>query len=339
MGPEDFDKEDSKPSSFDDNNLTDHEEAESSRAFNTKSAKPPKDANLNTETFKEIVEPILKPQSNKNARSHNPHRDKPEITEPILRPTLAPFRIEASTKNDFLSKLTNNQQISYNFYNVGEDEWVPSLAKSKDGKWKREDGSKSIKTEDSPLEAIAMTVQFLPQRLARVFEQAEKYTRETILPLVSTYTPKFISDFIIPKPSPKYVPLVYDETSTASVRRNLDEARQFNPPPVKSTSSTTEKITTTIYTHIQKIAKKRTTTIITTTTTTQSPDAINVEQVARKTRDESQARKNIFDMKLSAIADDIVLSTTEKNKGIYIDLPVFDTTPRLKYIPLENVTK
>lgn len=37
------------------------------------------------------------------------------------------------------------------------------------------------------------TVQFLPERLAGILAQAEKYARQTLLPLISRYTPSFIS--------------------------------------------------------------------------------------------------------------------------------------------------
>ncbi|KAH0809912.1 hypothetical protein GEV33_012880 [Tenebrio molitor] len=354
IGPEDLEKEYKKDKGVtnsidwkrdDDNRVSDIEEAETSRAFNTKTIKSdkPKDG-----LIKEIVEPILKPHSNKIGRSHDPDKDKPEITEPILGPTTSrnfgAFRLEPAVKNDFISRITNgNKEISYNFYDVeDQNEWIPSLppVKPKESKWKREDGSKAIKNEDNPLEVIAMTVQFLPQRLAKMFEQAEKYARETILPLVSTYTPKFISDIITPREKPKYVPLSYDETTKSSsttkiprpssAKRNLDN-KKFDPPPALNVDSTTRKISTTPYTHIQKIKRKSDKVE---TTTQAVAETTAASETSRKARDDMHARKNILDMKLESIKDDLLVTTTKKSKAIYIDLPVFDVSPKVKYIPV-----
>lgn len=356
IGPEDLEKEYKKEqkNSIDwkrdeDNRVSDIEEAESSRAFNTKIVKSDKNDKV---LVKEIVEPILKPHPNKIGRSHDLDRDKPEITEPILGPTTSrnfgAFKLEPAVKNDFLSRLTSsNKEISYNFYDVeDQNEWIPSIPspKPKESKWKREDGSKAIKTEENPLEVIATTVQFLPQRLVKMFEQAEKYARETILPLVSTYTPKFISDIITP-PKPKYVPLKYEEEEEqeeeeeeeeptekpvvkerqSNAKRNLDNV---DPPPEMELEPTTKKASTTPYTHIQKIKKKKP------ESTTQKLDASSAG--SRRARDDVHVRKNILDMKLEAIKDDLVVSTTKKSKAIYIDLPVFDVNPQRKYIPLKD---
>ncbi|EFA09964.1 uncharacterized protein LOC100142416 [Tribolium castaneum] len=352
IGPEDLEKEYKKAKSGnsidwkrdEDNRVSDIEEAESSRAFNTKVVKPDKGKES---PIKEIVEPILKPHPNKIGRSHDPDRDKPEITEPILGPTTSrnfgAFKLEPAVKNDFLSRLTStNKEISYNFYDVeDQNEWIPSIPspKPKEAKWKREDGSKAIKTEENPLEVIATTVQFLPQRLAKMFEQAEKYARETILPLVSTYTPKFISDIITPREKPKYVPLTYEEeegevveeeeeesttkTPRQSAKRNLDN-KQFDPPPAFEEASTS-KASTTPYTHIQKIRKKTTT-----------PRAETTSAGSRRARDDVHVRKNILEMKLEATQDDLVVDASKKPKAIYVDLPVFETNPQRKYIPLKD---
>ncbi|XP_063923579.1 uncharacterized protein LOC135137772 [Zophobas morio] len=345
IGPEDLDKEYDKEKVSnsidwnDDNRVFDPEEAESSRAFNTKSVQSD---TSKTGVVKEIVEPVLKPHSNKIGRSHDPDKDKPEITEPILGPTTArnfgAFKLEPAVKNDFISRLANNnKEISYNFYESEDDnEWIPSVSvKPKETKWKREDGSKSIKNDDNPLKMIAMTVQFLPQRLARMFEQAEKYARETILPLVSTYTPKFIGDIITPKEKPRYVPLSYeDPTSTtpkvqrvSNAKRNRDN-KQFDPPPVLKAEASTKKASTTPYTHIQKIRKKSDRV----ESTTQEVESAS--GVSRKARDDVHVRKNILEMKLGAVKDDVVVTTTKKSKAVYVDLPVFDATPKVKYIPV-----
>ncbi|XP_066149399.1 uncharacterized protein [Euwallacea fornicatus] len=209
-------------------------ETESSRAFNSRPLKADKlNKNDGDGLLREVVEPILKTHSVKNGRAHvlNHDESKSEITEPILGPT---------------------------------------TMKPKEEDWKRRDEAKSMKEfvqppsqpGSNPLDAIVSTVQFLPQRLARMFEQAEKYARETILPLVSTYTPRFISDFIGPKPEPKYVPLHYEEPLEDPHHRPRslpDQSKESSKENlVVSSSSYLANVveTTTQYSHIQRITKK-----------------------------------------------------------------------------------
>ena len=163
------------------------------------------------------MEPVLKPHSNKIGRSHDPDKDKPEITEPILGPTTArnfgAFKLEPAVKNDFISRLAN---------------------------------------------------------------------------------------------------------------------KQFDPPPVLKAESSTKKASTTPYTHIQKIRKKSDRV----ESTTQEVESAS--GVSRRARDDVHVRKNILEMKLGAVKDDVVVTTTKKSKAIYVDLPVFDATPKVKYIPVSQ---
>lgn len=169
----------------------------------------------------------------------------------------------------------------------------------------------------TPLEAIVTTVQFLPQRLARMFEQAEKYARETILPLVSTYTPRFISEFIGPREEPKYVPLHYDEDEiqqTSSSKRIATEsgARSRNLLlPVQ------EEKTTTPYTHIQRITKKTELTPASNLLPESTSKRSERKDLSRKTRDHGA----------------IGLGDGNAKKEIFINLPVFDNDV-VKYIPI-----
>ncbi|XP_076686791.1 uncharacterized protein LOC143378740 isoform X2 [Andrena cerasifolii] len=50
----------------------------------------------------------------------------------------------------------------------------------------------------------AFTVQFLPERLAGILAQAERYARQTLLPLISQYTPSFVTGSRYEEP--KYFP-------------------------------------------------------------------------------------------------------------------------------------
>lgn len=349
------------------NNFIDNEPTETGRALNTRVINI-EGKNDTEDVVREIVEPILKPQSTKNARSHNPDKQKPEITEPILRATTTRTRTTKSDpifKNDFIAKLANDRkEIQYNFYDI-EDEisWNPPqnmILDEKTDKKKRQEsrvgnfGSTfGNLPADNPIEAIVTTVQFLPRRLARMFEQAEKYARETILPLVSTYTPKFISEIIAPKAKPKYVPLSFDaeaQKSSASTRVSVTNGQnetanskneKFDPPPniQPADSRNDDAKITTPYTHIQKIHKKGQNEFV-------FPDIAfkpeeKVGESSRKARHEFSMTKKTPKETHTEIPDDSMKKSsessseeTQKAKGIYIDLPVFEAPQKSKYIPL-----
>ncbi|CAB0035582.1 unnamed protein product [Trichogramma brassicae] len=57
---------------------------------------------------------------------------------------------------------------------------------------------------DEPPSSREFTIQFLPERIAGILAQAEKYARMTLLPLISQYTPSFIGGARSDKP--KYFP-------------------------------------------------------------------------------------------------------------------------------------
>ncbi|XP_072386685.1 uncharacterized protein [Diabrotica undecimpunctata] len=241
------------------------DETESSRAFNTRPAKN----GYNDGTIKEIVEPILKPHSSKNARSHDPNKEV-EITEPLLGPTTdknAALKSVSTTTTEHgeIKTTTINQPLEEEDSSI----WIPKKpSNTKKEPRKRQDESRILsgfEQPENPIEAIVNTVQFLPQRLARMFEQAEKYAKETILPLVSTYTPRFISDIITPQESTsqKYVPLRYEEPTTrpiisSTVLSNAERYRnnkKFDPPPSIQPEVKTTDFTTPV-TNIQKIRRK-----------------------------------------------------------------------------------
>lgn len=242
------------------NGLDESTEIESNRAFNIKSVDvilgDPKREEI--ENLKEIVEPVLKKPTSKNARSHD--LSKPEITEPILGPSTSRNQPPAIQNQPTLfAKLLGEKELNYNFYDNADSDWIPSdnTRHNHDGKYlKRHDNSQTIMMDrttkpppvnddsSNPMKMIMMTVQFLPQRLSRMFEQAEKYARETIFPLISQHTPKFISNFISPKEKqqPQYVPLQYDESTTkisnTQVKRVVKS--DFSPPDIPVTLTRTD---------------------------------------------------------------------------------------------------
>lgn len=145
---------------------------------------------------------------------------------------------------------------------------------------------------NNPFEAIISTVQVIPDNIGKMIEQAERFTRTTVLPLVSSITPRFITDIFAPRPQSRYIPFASEESTEKSsvnldlngVARNMKN-RKFNPPPssirsrrrsrknygittvqtienktdevisvIESSERMTENITS--YTNIQKIPRK-----------------------------------------------------------------------------------
>lgn len=323
------------------NNVID--EGETSRAFNTRTVKI-KDKIGDDFSVKEIVEPILKPHSSKNARSHDPNKEKGEITEPILGPTTA-------KNNRSVDKQTtvNSEDVrrvvdpsSYDSKGSGS-EWVPKeipVNVKTERKLNQGEDKQEFKRQENPLEQIASTVQFIPNRLARMFEQAEKYARDTILPLVSTYTPRFISDIITPKEEKKYVPLKYEEHLTKAGKMpsaRVHEAKSLQSISVSQSVAGEPNDFTTPYSHIQKINKKRDNEK---TEMFQESASFHVPAVIKSTtpkmnlsiRFESESGRKARDEENVSNA-----STNKNSKAIYINLPVFKEDPKkIKYIPLNN---
>lgn len=331
------------------NNRLDNAAAESSRAFNTRLLKNTinNQQELSNSTKatnqtkglpqREVVEPILKPhhQTSKIGRSHDPTRQKHEITEPILGPTTTKTS-QSSPRviihNDIISRLTqNDKEIVYNFYDIEKDnEWLPAVnptVRQLNDKWKREDefavnNNQQQREQDNTFHAIVRTVQFLPQRLARMFEEAEKYARETILPLVSTYTPKFLTDFISqPKLTANpIIPLPYEvvENLTTTTKRPTTVKEVF----IARDISTENEITTT-------------------SSEDNAPSATNIQKIQRRRKSDFN-QTDMTPTNSSNEARQINLPTTEINATtakskpeIYIDLPIFENSnaSALKYIP------
>lgn len=80
--------------------------------------------------------------------------------------------------------------------------------------------------ETSSTSTRAFTVQFLPERLASILAQAERYARQTLLPLISQYTPSFVTG--MRHDEPKYFPLLGDlsrQKSATEVDKTTDRPR------------------------------------------------------------------------------------------------------------------
>ncbi|XP_018047089.1 PREDICTED: uncharacterized protein LOC108686338 [Atta colombica] len=109
----------------------------------------------------------------------------PEITEPILRPRAT----RHNTRNEVISHEKQHDEIQ----------------------------------ETSSTSTRAFTVQFLPERLAGILAQAERYARQTLLPLISQYTPSFVTG--IRHEEPKYFPLLNDIVRPRSIDNTAEISR------------------------------------------------------------------------------------------------------------------
>lgn len=269
-------------------------ERESGRAFGSINTKFPtfpfldrmNDSNDN-ETYLEIVEPILKAPSTKNARSHDTDKVKKEITEPILGSTTMKIDIDRSDndrthlRNNRTPKTfdeTSNKETDIydkNLHVSNESYWMPSynllppetkattiwdqINKSNNSEnktfisttskneifslfqWQNKN-KKDDSVEQTNNSISSFTVQFLPSRLVSFLEKAESYARNTLLPLVSAYTPRFLLFGAEPeKPATeeikhKYVPLTDIPTSTyipipkQSQQEKIEIVKNILPP-------------------------------------------------------------------------------------------------------------
>ncbi|KAL0099020.1 hypothetical protein PUN28_020221 [Cardiocondyla obscurior] len=159
-----------------------------------------------TEYLPEIREPVLRPSKKDAGRSLK----LPEITEPILRPR--------ATRHN-----TRNEMVPQQHHERQRDEIQ----------------------ETSSTSTRAFTVQFLPERLAGILAQAERYARQTLLPFISQYTPSFVTG--IRHEEPKYFPLLSDivrpksadnaEMSRTTKQKNGDQILRVEIGQRKSNTS------------------------------------------------------------------------------------------------------
>ncbi|XP_050453343.1 uncharacterized protein LOC126852518 [Cataglyphis hispanica] len=134
-----------------------------------------------TEFLPEIREPVLRPSKKETGRSLK----LPEIMEPILHP-------RATRQN------TRNEAVLQQ-YDSQHDEIQ----------------------ETSSTSTRSFTVQFLPERIANILAQAERYARQTILPFISQYTPSFMTG-IRSHEEPKYFPFLGDITQPKNIDTSIE---------------------------------------------------------------------------------------------------------------------
>ncbi|KAI8428518.1 hypothetical protein MSG28_007298, partial [Choristoneura fumiferana] len=179
--------------------------ADSGRAFgmtNTKTA---------ASGVVEIAEPVLRPRQHKTSRQRADAEHPPEISEPLLRATQPPRPTTPPP-----ARKAKNYDIST----------TPTYEPQADQPEKEETG---------------FAVQFLPSRLASFISRAERYARDTLLPLVSAYAPRLpiFGSRDLPKPTARYIPM--DTTNitssvpipTPTLEMKIESLKGMGPPGEK----------------------------------------------------------------------------------------------------------
>ncbi|XP_077266184.1 uncharacterized protein LOC143899644 isoform X1 [Temnothorax americanus] len=151
-----------------------------------------------TEYLPEIREPVLRPSKKDAGRSLK----LPEITEPILRPRAT----RHNTRNEVVPQQQHQQH--------------------------QERQRDEIQETSSTSTRALFTVQFLPERLAGILAQAERYARQTLLPFISQYTPSFVTG--IRHEEPKYFPLLTDLVRPRSADSTTETGRTTTSPRPKN---------------------------------------------------------------------------------------------------------
>ncbi|CAH2266919.1 uncharacterized protein LOC120626077 [Pararge aegeria] len=168
----------------------------------------------------EIAEPVLRPRPRKTPRQRSDTPDNiHEISEPLLRATQPP-----RTTTQPPSRKPKNYDIS-----------TPP--------------SKEAWDERAEKEQTSFAVQFLPARLASFITRAERYARDTLLPLVSAYAPRLpiFGSREVPKTTARYIPTEeINVTSsvpipTPTLEMKIESLRIFGPPGEKREFETPEE--------------------------------------------------------------------------------------------------
>ncbi|PZC85279.1 hypothetical protein B5X24_HaOG200530 [Helicoverpa armigera] len=196
----------------------------------------------------EIAEPVLRPRLRKTPRQRADSPDEQEISEPLLRATRPP----RTTTMPPIRKAKNYDMSTTPTYETAT--------------W----GERAEKT--------GFVVQFLPSRLASFISRAERYARDTLLPLVSAYAPRLpiFGSREVPKPTARFIP-TEDVNVTSSVpvptptlEMKIETLRTVGPPGTKRDFESPED---------PEIPVTTTTTTTTTTSTTTTPSTTTTDRI------------------------------------------------------------
>ncbi|CAK9797119.1 Inactive pancreatic lipase-related protein 1 [Anthophora plagiata] len=161
------------------------------------------------EATTEFMPEIREPVLQMNKKETGRSLKFPEITEPILRPRSA----RQNNRNDVHSRENQKDEI-----------------------------------QETSSSTRGFTVQFLPERLAGILAQAERYARQTLLPLISQYTPSFVTGTRYEEP--KYFPPLgeiisedHKESDETELTANTDQTFQRHETRDEESSSRTTEFT------------------------------------------------------------------------------------------------
>lgn len=157
-----------------DSNSLENTEMERGRGFSG-------DTNLIYRTSTQVAEHVVETTTGATTTEY-----LPEIREPVLRPSK-----KESGRSLKLPEITEPILRPRSTRQNTRDEAVPDEIQ-----------------ETSSTSTRSFTVQFLPERLAEILAQAERYARQTLLPLISQYTPSFVTG--LRHEEPKYFPILSD---------------------------------------------------------------------------------------------------------------------------------
>lgn len=195
----------------------------------------------------EIAEPVLRPRLRKTPRQRADSPDEQEISEPLLRATRPPRTTTPSplrrAKNYDMSTTPTYETVTW--------------------------GERAEKDEPG------FVVQFLPSRLASFISRAERYARDTLLPLVSAYAPRLpiFGTREVPKPTARFIPTEELNTTssvpvpTPTLEMKIETLRTVGPPGTKREVETPEEPEIPI------------TTTTTTTSTTTPPSTTTTQRI------------------------------------------------------------
>ncbi|XP_045446251.1 uncharacterized protein LOC123654385 [Melitaea cinxia] len=199
----------------------------------------------------EIAEPVLRPRLRKTPRQRVDSPDTHEISEPILRATHAP---RSTTQPP--SRKPKNYDVSTTPNDVPYDERAEK-------------------------ETTSFAVQYLPARLASFISRAERYARDTLLPLVSAYAPRLplFGSREVPKTTARFIPTEEVNLTdsmpipTPTLEMKIESLRIMGPPGEKREFETPEDP------DIPVVISTTTTSSTTTPTTTTTTGALRAAPV------------------------------------------------------------
>ena len=198
----------------------------------------------------EIAEPVLRPRLRKTPRQRVDSPDDQEISEPLLRATRPP---RTTTVLPLIRKAKN--------YDMSTTPTYETIT------W----------DERAEKEETGFVVQFLPSRLASFISRAERYARDTLLPLVSAYAPRLpiFGSREVPKPTARFIPTEginvtsSEPVPTPTLEVKIATLRTVGPPGTRRELETPED---------PEIPMTPTTTTTSTTSTTTQPTTTTTEK-------------------------------------------------------------